>query len=63
MFVLRKVGEFYRVYYGSVRMNGAVVKMDEVEDFEGTLAECEKYIEEQCEGDGCAACVTCGSLA
>jgi hypothetical protein len=25
--------------------------MDEVEDFEGTLAECEKYIEEQCAGD------------
>ena len=45
MFVLRKVGAMYKVYYGSVRMNGAVVKMDEVEDFTGTLAQCEKYIE------------------
>jgi hypothetical protein len=26
-------------------MNGAVVKMDEVADFMGTLAQCEKYIE------------------
>jgi hypothetical protein len=51
MFVLRKVGEFYRVYYGQVRMNGAVVKMDEVEEFEGTLAECERYIDEQCAND------------
>lgn len=51
MFVLRKVGEYYRVYYGQVRMDGAVVKMDEVEDFEGTLAECEKYIEAQCAND------------
>lgn len=45
MFVLRKVGSRYKVYYGSVRMNGAVVCMDKVEDFMGTLAQCEKYIE------------------
>jgi len=51
MFVLRKVGLKYEVYYGSVRMNGAVVKMDEVPEFEGTLAECERFIEEQCAGD------------
>jgi hypothetical protein len=51
MFVLRKVGEYYRVYYGSVRMNGAVVKMDEVEEFEGTLAECEQFIAEACSLD------------
>lgn len=45
MFILRKVGAMYKVYYGSVRMNGAVVVMDEVEDFIGTRAQCETYIE------------------
>jgi len=44
MFVLRKVGAMYKVYYGSVKMDGAVVVMDEVEDFMGTKVECEKYI-------------------
>jgi hypothetical protein len=51
MFVLKKVGVKYQVYYGSVRMNGAVVKMDEVPDFEGTLAECEQYIIEETAND------------
>ena len=51
MFVLVKSGLKYEVYYGSVRMNGAVVKMDEVPEFEGTLAECEKYIEQAVEMD------------
>ncbi|CAB4133256.1 hypothetical protein UFOVP250_91 [uncultured Caudovirales phage] len=51
MFVLRKVGLKYEVYYGSVRMNGAVVQMYEVPEFEGTLAECEKFIDAQCAAD------------
>jgi hypothetical protein len=51
MFVLRKVGVNFEVYYGQVRMNGAVVKMDETPDFYGTLSECERYIDEQCAGD------------
>ena len=55
MFVLRKVGAMYKVYYGSVKMDGAVVVMDEVEDFMGTKADCEKYISNAVEMDKVAA--------